>query len=468
MNMRPMCRVAVSVMSGLLALCAAGARADDSAWANATNIDVANDGTDDALGSITELGAALGLDPQCDWRPANGTPTATTAPGALRWGYIELAAGYWQLILSPYFPVGTRFRIDGQYPNARYMSYQLYDGPKGGLGFLPDYKIVPNPGYMSPFTGVNTVNTAIKPGGHYSIHIVYGDTPANPSPNTLYVAAKNFSVGSLAVFIYRIYNNFNGISVADHGGVPMPTVVQETSSGDVQVATKDNKMVCGLGVAQRDSRRRVRAAASDIINSQPEKPNPIPAQPVPPPPQFMLRDNPKDVLVNNDNRYIYAKLSQKPGDLVLMRAKAPTYATGPGAGSDPQLRHWSVCQNAWTTVETYSCIEDTDAAVDSGGFFNIVISVPSKRPANATHAHGFDWLTYGTDETAAPILRHMLASPHFTQSAFAVPSGDGANAPAIMGDYFPQSTYCAASVFQAHTNNGETPKQVFAACAAGK
>jgi hypothetical protein len=462
MGMRKMRRIAVAVISGLFALSAWSAVADDP-------VDIANDGADDASnGSLLDLAAALKLDPVCDWRPANGTPTATTQPGALRWGYVELAAGYYQLILSPYFPVGTRFRIDGEYPAARYISYQLYDGPKGGLGFLPDYQIKPNPGYMSPFTGINTVNTAIKPGGHYSVHIVYGARPATPAPNTLYVTASNFSVGSLAVFIYRVYNAFNGVSVADHGGVPLPTVVEETSQGDVAVASLDNKAVCGPGVAQRDTRRRARAAASDIVNSQPERPGPIPAQPVPAAPQFLLRDDPKDVLVNNDNRYIYVKLSQKPGDLVLMRARAPTFATGPNSGSDPQLRHWSVCENAWTTVETYSCIEDSDAAVDSDGFFNIVISVPTKKPANATHAHGFDWLAYGTAEIGTPILRHMLASPSFTQSAFAVPSGDGANAPAIMGEYFPVSTYCAGSVFQTHTAAGQSPKQVFAACAAGK
>jgi len=37
-----------------------------------------------------------------------------------------------------------------------------------------------------------------------------------------------------------------------------------------------------------------------------------------------------------------------------------------------------------------------------------------------------------------------------------------------MGDYFPVATYCANSVFAAHTGAGETPKQVFAACAAGQ
>ncbi len=122
----------------------------------------------DALAS-----SGKGFDLACDWRPANGTPTATS-PTGIRYGYIELAAGYYQIILSPNYPVGTTFRIDGQYPDARNFSYQLYNGPNGGLGYLPDYKVQPDSGSQSPFNGISTVDTAIKPGGHYSVNIVYG------------------------------------------------------------------------------------------------------------------------------------------------------------------------------------------------------------------------------------------------------------------------------------------------------
>ena len=463
--MRNMRRLAAVLVSGLF-LVSFAAGADDAQGAGSVNADGAplpiDLGAPDALASTPK-----GLNLACDWRPANGTPTPAS-PTGIRYGYIELAAGYYQVFLSPYFPVGTTFRIEGQYPKARNFSYQLYNGPNGGLGYLPDYKVQPDPGSQSPFNGVNTLDTAIQPGGHYTVYIVYGVAPAAPAPNTLYVTAKNFSLGSQAVFIYRVYNALGNLDVIDHGGVPLPTVYKETASGDVTLASLDNKLVCDAGIGQRNLRRVVRAQLSDIINANPQYPKAIAAKPVPAAPVFMLRDNPSDVLVNSDNRYIYALLSQKPGDLVLMRAKAPTYATGPKAGSDPQLRHWSICQNAYVTVETYACIEDSNATIDKDGFFNIVISVPAKRPANAVPSRGFDWLTYGTDQQAAPILRHMLASPNFTQSAFAVPQGQAASAPLIMGDYFPVSTYCANSVFSAHTNAGETPKQVFAACAAGQ
>lgn len=415
-------------------------------------------------GLFTGPGKSLNL--TCDWRPANGTPTADGQTN-IRYGYIELAAGYWQFFLSPYFPKGTRFVIHGQYPAARNFSYQLYNGAQLGLGYLDDYKIQPDPGSQSPFNGVNTLDTGIAPGGNYTINIIYGAAPAAAPPNTLYVDSSKFSIGSQAVFIYRIYNPTNG-RVAEHGGVPMPAVYEITSQGEEPLSSLDETTACNVGIGQRNARRVVRAEISDTIYARPERPNPIPAQPVPAAPVFVLRDNPSDVLLNVDVRYIYTILSQKPGDLVLMRAKAPTYATGPGAGADPQLRHWSVCENAYVTVETYACIEDSGAVIDGDGFFNIVISVPAKMPAYANHAHGFDWLTYGTDDEGAPIFRHMLASPDFAQSAFKVPTGDAAQAPQIMGEYFPVATYCSGAVFDAHAGAGETPAQVFAACAIGR
>ncbi len=402
----------------------------------------------------------------CNWRVANGTPDASTPPGALRWGYLDLAAGYYQVILSPSFPVGTRFRFEGQYPAARNFSYQLYNGGSQELAELADYQIGPDAGSQSPFNGVNTLDTAVQPGGHYTLHLVFGAKPASPAANTIYLDPSQVSTLNQAVLVYRIYNAFAGISVAQHGGMPLPTVYQETSSGDVTLASMDTTLVCDAGIGARDTERRTFSAGSDIVNSQPQHPAPIPAQPVPAAPTFILRDSSGDILVNEDNRYMYAELSQTAGDLVLMRVRAPSFATQPGAGSDPQLRHWSLCENAMVSAETYSCVEDQDAVIDSGGFFNVVIAVASKRPPNATAQHGFNWLAYGTTNVGFPIFRHMLPSPDFTQSAFNVPAG--ATPQNIMGDYFPVATYCSNAVFAAHTQAGQTPAQVFAGCQVGQ
>jgi len=265
----------------------------------------------------------------CNWRVANGTPDATTRPGALRWGYLDLAAGYWQVILSPSFAAGTRFRFEGQFPAARNFSYQLYNGGSEELAALPDYQVVPDSGSRSPFNGVNTLDTAIHPGGRYTAYLVYSPKPAHPAANTIYLDPKQVTTGNQVVLVYRVYNAFSGITVAQHGGMPLPAVYEETAQGDVPLASIDTTLICNLGIGARDTERRTFSAASDIYNGLPKRPGAIPAKPVPAAPAFLLRDSASDILVNSDNRYIYAQLSQTLGDVARQNREKEKFRTRP-------------------------------------------------------------------------------------------------------------------------------------------
>ncbi len=404
----------------------------------------------------------------CDWSPGDGTPDTTTPPNAIRWGWVDLAAGYWQIVLGTSFPVGSHFRIGGQYPAARNFSWQLYNGQSQSLAFLPDFQIVPDKGSASPFNSINNIESSVAPKGHYTLHVIFGTQPASLPPNTLYVDPSKISLGSSPIFVYRIYNASGGLGVAAHGGVPLPGVVQETAAGDVALSALQTPLRCQAGFGLRDGERRTVATLTDDFFANPLHPNPIAATPVPVAPPFILfpTSDSTSYFVNLETRYLYVDFTQTKGDLFLMRARAPSYATQNGVGADPQLRHWSVCQNSSSTYETYACIQDQDANIGRDGYFNIVVSVPAKKPLNATHRYGYDWLTYGTTDSGRLIFRYMLPSPHFTQSAFNVPNS--ADPATIMGDYFPATTYCANAVFAAHTQAGETPAQVFKACAAGK
>ncbi len=408
----------------------------------------------------------------CPWYLGDDTPAdnGSTPADAIRYGWVDLEAGYWGFALDPRLPAGTtKFRINGHFPQARNFSIQLYAGNVTDLQSMTDYQIHPDSGAHSPYTGINTYNTSVHVGDQdtYTIHIVYGVAPSNPAPNTFYVDASQFTSKQYAVFLLRIYNAFAPVTVADHGGYSLPSVVQETNSGDVPLTTFATPTRCDAFLNFRDGERKAVAKFVDTANASPIKPDLIPPNKYLKPPQFQIYETTSSSWLVNDNaRYIYAKLSQIKADLVLMRARAPSFATQPGVSSDPQLRHWSVCENAAISFETYSCIEDYKATIDKDGFFNVVLSWPGKKPANANSAHGFDWLAWGTTYTGVPIYRQMLPSPNFTQSAFRVPTGTDPST--IMGDYWMQATYCSKAVFDTHTEAGNTPSQVFDACKAGQ
>jgi hypothetical protein len=379
---------------------------------------------------------------------------------------MEMTEGAYEFVISPSFPTGTKFRVNGQYPDARYMSLEVYANATVNLFDMADYQIQPDAGSQNPTAaGPSTYDRTIPWGQNYTVYVIVGPKPATIPPNTIYVDPAQYASNQYAMIEYRLYSPFDGLTVGQLGGVPLPTVVEETPNGDVPIAQLAKPGICNFVVNIRDVERQAVATLFDVLQQLPQHPNPIPPTPVPAAPQWILYfEDSTTVLINEDNRYLYMLPSQKLGDMVIMRAKAPTFATQPGVGPDPQMRHWSLCENA-KSLESYACVYDETAAIDSDGFFNVVMSIPQKQPPNANHAHGFDWLEWGTTYNAVPILRHMLPSPNFNQSAFAMQQGQ--DPATVMGDYFPIATYCANSVFAKHTGNGETPAQVFAACQVG-
>ncbi|MDR3417142.1 MAG: hypothetical protein P4L83_13235 [Nevskia sp.] len=405
----------------------------------------------------------------CNWTFAN--TGSAPADGATRTTIMDINAGYWELYISSGFAAGTRFKIEGEYPATRYFSLQVTTDATRSLqtiAELPDFAIVPDVGSQSPYPAINSVDPSIASGGHYTAYLVFSAKPANPEPNTLYVdPAKISGFGGTISLTYRTYGDFAGVTIAQHGGVPLPDVSMDTSKGYVPMNELFTPWLCAPLIAFLDAFVVTPVAAITTALMLPMHPGPIPALPVPPAPVFQLRnpDSTTDLAVNRDARYVYTdSLSQMLGDLVVVRMRAPTFSTQPGGGSDPQLRYWSYCEGG--NVNTIACMKDFDATIDSDGFFNLVLSIPGKRPPNADAKHGFNWMTFGPEQPGVLIYRQLQPSPNFTQSAFDVP--ENGTLEATMGDYLPVATYCSNAVFAAHTIAGDSAAKVFAGCQVGR
>ncbi|MDX1669185.1 MAG: hypothetical protein R3194_07200, partial [Limnobacter sp.] len=138
----------------------------------------------------------------CGWQFASDADRANIA-------FPDTNAKYW-VALAPLTP-NTRIRIDGQYPDARYFSYNSYDAALRPTDAIADIEIDPAGQGNNPFTKKNG-----QPGGDYTAYLEFGDSPTqNPdtsrAPNTFYsgniqagpIAAPNGTV--LVPIIYRIY-----------------------------------------------------------------------------------------------------------------------------------------------------------------------------------------------------------------------------------------------------------------------
>ena len=189
------------------------------------------------------------------------------------------------------------------------------------------------------------------------------------------------------------------------GGVGLPAVGDVSTNGaSTSVAT------CAHATANPATRAIVNA-------SGPATNTPAPAQPT------FIR--PKSSQINlfpdPDNVYLATILHYRPGEIPVVRGKAPTFpdTRGVSASRPEQVRYWSLCTDEYRKPYPVSfCVADQDVALDAQGFYTMVVSTPADRPANTDAAHHVTWLDWGSTAVDNLLLmRQMLAAPNFAGAA---------------------------------------------------
>src|SRR3546814_372179 len=155
-------------------------------------------------------------------------------PTILNVAFPDASATYWVAVV-PNVP-GTRLRIDGQYPDARYFSFNAYDPALRPIDGIADARIAPDAGSGNPFSDEGATS-----GRHYSLTVEFGKKPEVPAQNTLYSGSIMVN-GALAlpnpvtVLLYRIYIPASGLPL--NADVPLPALTLETAAGDVLVPSR--------------------------------------------------------------------------------------------------------------------------------------------------------------------------------------------------------------------------------------
>lgn len=393
----------------------------------------------------------------------------------------DKAARYW-VAYVPLTPA-MQVRVRGQYPEARYFSFNAYGPTVAPTDALADFELSPVAGGANPFT-----KQGAKPGDTYQMVFKFGDIPTSRAPNTLYSGSlplMNFSVpnGFLGVMFYRTYvASGEGL----RGNVPLPTLTLETSAGE-PIATLPTceepplptlgGLLPSTGVNQLLNEsdypdqlplplsnaanppavevfRNTQTSVADFLQAQLGIPGTAPKLP---------STGSGGFASNIHNDYTTTLLSRRHGNLVLFRGRAPTFRGQTAvAFGEEQVRYWSICQNEFYTQRFTDCVLDSEAALDSDGFYTVAISDAADRPPEATASNGISWLPWGPYPDGLILYRQMLANPAFSQAIRRVGIND--SAPQVMGDYFPEVTYCRPEVFSGAGTL--TPRQRFEACKA--
>jgi hypothetical protein len=362
----------------------------------------------------------------------------------------DSSAQYWT---ARYVSVpGTRIRIDGIYPYARYTSWNVYDPLLRPFTHKADVDIAPDPGSANPFLPGADRTTPVAQ-RHYTLFLTF-DPADRPGANTIYVDPAQNPRG---VFTLRVYVPDKGRD--NTGGVGLPQVTWEPTSS---TASPTVASPC------RDLAKPTVSTVTDAYANQdgPDTGPPFPGRATPVWRKFVnlcqagrdaYFDNefgdqiPGDndpcgnfgsggFLSNMDNAYVSTPISRGFGKLLVIHAKAPTFAnTYPKAKTMPggvQLRYWSFCQNDPFTQRYIACLRD-DQVKTKDGFFTIVVSRPKDRPKCAKN-----WIPWGPQTQGVVIYRHMLPDPGFSGAIQKASYGAEQQS---MGDYFPSARYLKSS-----------------------
>lgn len=353
---------------------------------------------------------------------------------------------------------GTRIRIEGIYPYARYTSWNVYDPVLRPFAKKSDFEIQPDPGSSNPFLPGADRTTPIAQ-RHYTLFITF-DPADRPGPNVVYVdPAKN----PAGVFTLRVYVPDAGKGVT--GGVGLPAVTWEPTSATAAPTAKspctgiDKPTTSTITdtYAQQDGPDdwalqhpgrnppqwhkfvNLCYAGDDLIFDNPTVPQP----PDSGGPHTCENFGSGGFLSNMDNAYVYTGISRSYGPIVAFQGRAPTFAdTYPSAPTMPsgqQLRYWSFCQNDPYSQRYIDCARDDGVATDGSGDYTIVVSQPSKWPKAARkRCRSATWVAWGPQPQGTMIYRHMLPDAGFTQAIQNIKYGSER---AGMGAYYPAGRY---------------------------
>jgi hypothetical protein len=357
-------------------------------------------------------------------------------------------------------PPGGAVEITGQFPHARYISFQTYSAGLQVLSAIYDAQILPDPGSSNPY-----VPRADRTAAHrnYTVRLVAGRPPAGGGPpNTIYDTNPDGSQSGHGL-AYRIYLPDHGSG--PFGGVAAPDLTLVLADGsriplprcpDPGVDTGTAPALAGLGLAASLPAAGLLAYSTPVWHKYVNAPtsyalgftdNDRTPPGVGDAVAGVTQQLPSGLGENAHNKYVYTYLSQEYGQVAVFHAKLPTTPRtydGERRMGSGQLRFWSMCTGNRTT-QSIGCLVDKDVPVDRNRVYTIAISTRAARPANAVAACGVAWLPWGPEPKGIVLMRNMLPAPDF---ANAIQNATPGTELQTLGSYYPVGRYYTTTKFE--------------------
>lgn len=379
--------------------------------------------------------------------------------------YPDTGATYWHAKYN--LPEGATLKLNGEFPYARYMSFNSYRKDNSPAFALRDQNIVADMGSVNPFTQGANRNSDNR---DYQIELAAGQAPVIPSNNILYDYSQVNDGESL--LLYRVYVPDNGKDASGGVGLPNP----ELTLSDGQVLT--GQSACDTLESDQELIKipvLPPKTYAQLRQNNPAKENPVWRAVYNL--QFGLKctflnqceGNPERQVArfaNLDNQYVSAYVDRDIKPVAVIRGKIPTVpSTLKGNDifdeSDAQVRYWSMCQNEYYSQKVTGCLYDEQVTINPDGYYTIATSLPADRPNNVTDECDIGYLPWSDQGDGFSIIpsRENNATDGFLLMRNMLPASDFDNAikntsvpgdeAEVLGDFLPTIQYFTKAEFEA-------------------
>jgi hypothetical protein len=376
----------------------------------------------------------------CSW------PFEVTGHGITNVATPDTNATYWVMPLDT--NLWNRVIIEGQYPEARFFNFTIYQETGSLVDTILDASIAPDSGSVNPF--------AVKVGdGHPNTYTIQVGRNIGGSGNSLLLGASR-----LEFLVYRVYAPDSTFDRMGGGGVPTITLVGPNGSilklQPCPFADTESNLINTITLLRMNGFTDAVNFLQQILmtagvgTGSCTSGQPAPATTV----NFEIASLGADFFPNPQTTYLETPgLCFQAGKVLVVKGRAPVFpntyngesvfdpAPPFDQGSNIQLRYWSMCNNnREPPFSVIACQADFATTIEKISDHNhrytytytYIVSAdlapPPWLPANAT------WLPWGPIDIPKNLIFRALLSE---------------NSFALTRDYYPRAVFCDLAVLQA-------------------
>jgi hypothetical protein len=327
--------------------------------------------------------------PDCKPTEINGS----TAPWATYLGHdptVDFWPGkyinYWVIVVDKTKYPNVGFKVQGDFPNARYMSLNVYDTNRNSTASIYDTQLSPESCSTNPFSG-----EAHETGGDHSVYTTYIMPESYEEFDNESNVLKFKDDEDELSLILRYYLPEGG----DLAGVELPKVeVFDLDTKELVTIPQTTDFLTAWP--------ELLDAYAYLYNIQGSMDNKV----------RFYKGAARGLYANFDNLYLATHVNFNADEVIMFRWKAVTHANSPEEFNDADVRFYSINIGDDLT-NNHDGIADKDLLIDENGYITVVISDNNADVRAKAEEAGFNYLPKTLPKTfdrpsGTIVYRHLL------------------------------------------------------------